>query len=104
MPGDLAFRFDGEVQTIEAIRAEVERYRGKAFADLIGTAQQVRAKAVEYAPKRTGQLAGSSFIEVDAGAEAIAVGFSDFAPKAKWLEARQSYLNRATREVWSAKQ
>lgn len=101
MPGDIAFRFDGAVLAMAELRREAERMRGTAFANLIGTAEQIRAKAVEYAPKRTGRLAGSSFTEVDTAAGTIAVGFSDFAPKAKWLEARKSYLNRATREVWS---
>ena len=103
MPGDLAFRFDGDVQLVANLYREAERIRGKAFSDLIGTAEQIRSKAVEYAPKRTGRLAGSSFTEVDIALGKIAVGFSDFPPKAKAQEARKSYLNRATREVWSGK-
>ena len=104
MAGAMAFRMDGWAGTIDAARAEVDRYKGEAFTDLIATGERIRAKAVEYAPKRTGQLAGSSFTEADIAAGTVAVGFSDFPPKAKWLEARYSYLNRATREVWSAKQ
>lgn len=101
MPGDIAFRFDGEVLAMAELRREAERMRGTAFADLIGTAEQIRSKAVGYAPKRTGRLAGSSFTEVDTAAGTVAVGFSDFPPKAKAQEKRQSYLNRATREVWN---
>ena len=104
MPGPIVVRMDGWAGTLDEARAEVERYAGKAFADLITTAEQIRAKAVEYAPYRTGQLAGSSFAEVDRVAGTVAVGFADFPPKAKWLEARYPYFNRAIREVWSAKQ